>query len=73
MIRLIFKNGIIIGYATIGYSSCDTEEIVIEKKEQELNDLLSPILEEEETWRDKHRYLSLDENEEVYLDMDRNE
>jgi len=72
MINLIFKNNKATGYATVGYSS-DTEEIVIEKSEQELNDLLSPILEEDETWRDKYRYLSLDGDGKVYLDMDRYE
>ena len=45
MIRLIFKSDIATGYAAVGYSSSDTEEIIIEKSEQELNDLLSPILE----------------------------
>ena len=73
MINLIFKNNKASGYATVGYSSSDTEEVVIEKSEQELNDLLSPILEEDETWRDKYRYLSLDDNGEVYLDIDRYE
>ena len=73
MIRLIFKNNKTIGYATVGYSSSDTEEEVIEKSEQELTDLLSDLLEEGETWRDKYRYLSLDDNGEVYLDMDRYE
>ena len=46
---------------------------IIEKSEQELTDLLSDILEEGETWQDKYRYLSLDDNGEVYLDMDRYE
>ena len=73
MIRLIFKNNEVTGFATVGYSSSDTEEIVIEKSEQELTDLLSDILEEEETWKNKYRYLSLDEDGEVYLDMDRYE
>ena len=73
MIRLIFKNDKPIGYATVGYSSSDNEEVVIEIPEQELTDLLSDILEEGETWRDKYRYLSLDDNGEVYLDMDRYE
>jgi len=73
MLNMIFKNDKPVGYATVGYSSSDTEEVVIEKSEQELNDLLSDILEEDETWRDKYRYLSLDENDEVYLDMDRYE
>ena len=73
MIRLIFKNNKATGYATVGYSSSDTKEIVIEKSEQELNDLLSPILEEDETWQDKYKYLSLDENGEVYLDEKRYE
>ena len=71
MINIIFKNNKVSGYATVDYSSSDTEEVVIEKPEQELNDLLSPILEEDETWRDKYRYLSLDENGEIYLYMDR--
>ena len=71
MIRLIFKNNKATGYATVGYSSSDNEEVVIEKSEQELTELLSDILEEGETWRDKYRYLSLDEDEEVYLDRDR--
>jgi len=70
MIRLIFKNGITTGFATVDYSSSETEEIIKEKSEQELNDLLEPILEEDETWRDKYRYLSLNEDGEVYLDMD---
>ena len=73
MIRLIFKNGITTGFATVDYSSSDTEDIIKQKTEQELIDLLSPILEEGETWRDKYRYLSLDENEEVYLDEQRYE
>jgi len=73
MIRLIFKNGITTGYATVSYSSSDSDEIIKEKSEQELNNSLSPILEEDENWRDKYRYLSLDENGEVYLDMDRYE
>ena len=51
----------------------DNNIIVKQKSEQELTDLLSPILEEDEIWRDKYRYLSLDENGEVYLDMDRYE
>jgi len=71
MINVIFKNSKASGYATVGYSSSDTEEVIIEKPEQELNDLLEPILEEGETWQDKYRYLSLDENEEIYLDRDR--
>ena len=73
MIRLIFKNNIITGYATVGYNSSDTEEVVKQKSKQELNDLLSPILEEGETWRDKYRYLSLDGDGKVYLDMERYE
>ena len=73
MINLIFKNNKATGYATVGYSSSDNKEVIKEKSEQELNDLLSPILEEDETWRDKYRYLSLDENEEVYLDEQRYE
>ena len=73
MIRLIFKNNKATGYATVDYSSSDKEEVVKQKSEQELNDLLAPILEEEETWRDKYRYLSLDGDGKVYLDMDRYE
>jgi len=73
MINVIFKNDKASGYATVDYSSSDTEEIVIEKSEQELNDLLSPILEEDETLRDKYRYLSLEGDGKVYLDMDRYE
>ena len=73
MIRLIFKNNSSIGYATVGYSSDDAEEVVIKKPEQELTDLLSDILEEDETWRDKYRYLSLDGDGKVYLDMERYE
>ena len=72
MVRLIFKNGITTGYATVGYSSGDDSEIK-EKSEEELNDLLSPILEEDETWKDKYNYLSLDGDGKVYLDMDRYE
>ena len=71
MIRLIFKNDETTGYATVGYSSSDKKEAVKQKSEQELTDLLSPILAEAETWRDKYRYLSLDEDEELYLDRDR--
>ena len=71
MLNVIFKDNKAGGYATVGYSSNDTEEAVIEKSEQELTDLLSDILEEGETWRNKYGYLSLDENEEVYLDRDR--
>jgi len=73
MIRLIFKNEKATGYATVGYSSSNIEEVVKQKSEQELTDLLSPILEEGETWRDKYRYLSLNEDGEVYLDIDRYE
>jgi len=73
MINLIFKNNKASGYATVGYSSSGTEEIVKEKSEQELNDLLSQILGEGETWRDKYRYLSLDGDGKVYLDMERYE
>ena len=73
MIRLIFKNKKAVGYATVGYSSSDSEEVVKEKSEQKLTDLLSPILEKGETWRDKYRYLSLDGDGKVYLDMDRYE
>ena len=73
MIRLIFKNNKTTGYATVGYSSSDDNEIIREKSEQEVTDLLSPILEEGETWRDKYRYLSLDEDGEVYLDEERYE
>ena len=73
MIRLIFKNNKANGYATVGYSSSDKKEVVKQKTEQELNDLLSPILKEDETWRDKYRYLSLDEDGEVYLDEERYE
>ena len=50
-----------------------SRSVIIEKSEQELTDLLSPILEEDETWRDKYRYLSLDEEGEVYLDEERYE
>ena len=73
MIKLIFKNNKVTGYATVGYSSSDTKEIIKEIPEQELTDLLSPLLEEDETWRDKYRYLSLDEDGEVYLDEERYE
>ena len=73
MIRLIFKNGITTGFATVGYSSSDNKEVTKQKTEQELTDLLSPILEEEETWRDKYKCLSLDGDGKVYLDMDRYE
>ena len=73
MPNIIFKNDKPVGYATVDYSSSDNKEVTKEKSEQELNDLLSPILEEVETWRDKYRYLSLDEDGEVYLDMDRYE
>jgi len=73
MIRLIFKNNKATSYATVDYSSSDKEEIIKQKPEQELTDLLSDILEEDETWKDKYRYLSLDENEEVYLDEQRYE
>ena len=73
MIKLIFKDSKATGYATVVYSSSDTEEIIKEIPEQELTDLLSPILEEEETWRDKYRYLSLEEDGEVYLDEQRYE
>ena len=73
MIRLIFKDNKVTGFATVGYSSSDSDEIIEEKSEQELTDLLSSILEEDETWRDKYRYLSLDEDGEVYLDIDRYE
>ena len=71
MINIIFKNNKPVGYATVSYSSSDKEEVVKEKSEQELTDLLSDILEQGETWRNKYRYLSLNENEEVYLDRDR--
>ena len=73
MINLIFKNNKTTGYATVDYSSSDTEEVVKQKSEQELTDLLSPILEEDKTWRDKYRYLSLDENGGIYLDEERYE
>jgi len=73
MPNIIFKNDKPVGYATAGYSSSDSEEVVKEKSEQELNDLLSQILGEGETWRDKYRYLSLNEDGEVYLDIDRYE
>jgi len=73
MIRLIFKNGITTGFATVGYSSSDSGEIIKQKSEQELTDLLSPILGEGETWRDKYKYLSLDGDGKVYLDMERYE
>ena len=73
MIRVIFKDNKTVGYATVGYSSSNTEEVIIEKSEQELNELLSPILEEDEAWRDKYRYLSLDKDGKVYLDMERYE
>ena len=48
-----------------------SDEIIKQKPEQELTDLLSDILEEAETWRDKYRYLSLDEDGGVYIDRDR--
>ena len=73
MIKLIFKDNKTTGYTTVGYSSSDEEEIIKKKSEQELTDLISPILEEDETWRDKYNYLSLDEDGKVYLDMDRYE
>ena len=73
MANVIFKNDKPVGYATVGYSSSDTEETIKQKPEQELTDLLSDILEEGETWKDKYRYLSLDGDGKVYLDMDRYE
>ena len=73
MLRLIFKDNKATGYATVGYSSSDSEETIKQKPEQELTDLLSDILEEGETWQDKYRYLSLDGDGKVYLDMDRYE
>ena len=50
-----------------------TQNIIKQKTEQELTDLLADILEEGETWKDKYRYLSLDGDGKVYLDMDRYE
>jgi len=73
MANIIFKNNKPVGYATVGYSSSNIEEVVKQKSEQELTDLLSDILEEDETWRDKYKYLSLDGDGKVYLDMDRYE
>ena len=58
MINVMFKDNKASGCATVGYSSSDTEEVIIEKPEQELTDPLSDILEQGETWRDKYRYLS---------------
>ena len=53
MIRLIFKNNKASGYATVGYSSSDPEEVVcpIDKKEiEELSD---------KPWREGFRGLKL--------------
>ena len=70
-IQVLFKDKIPIG---LGYGNAGIPNGKISKKsEQELIDLLSPILEEGETWRDKYRYLSLDGDGKVYLDMDRYE
>ena len=68
---LIFRDKLPNGWSSIKVKTNSERDIIKQKSEQELTDLLSDILEEGETWRDKYRYLSLDENGEVYLDMDR--
>ena len=71
MINVIFNDKKATGFSLVNWKSSNSNKIGIEKSEQELTDLLSDILEEGETWRDKYKYLSLDEDEEVYLDRDR--
>ena len=68
---LVFDNGA--KCSAISFLSYSGNGKVVKKTEQELNDLLSPILEEDETWQDKYRYLSLDGDGEVYLDEGRYE
>ena len=70
--KLIFNDNKLKGFSRLSYNS-NPISIVKQKSEQELTDLLSDILEEDENWQDKYRYLSLDENEEVYLDEQRYE
>jgi len=72
MIYLISNNGKTFGaYATLPYSN--ENQTIVKKNEKELTDMLSDILEEGETWRNKYKYLSLDKNGEIYLDTERYE
>ena len=72
MYIIFSKNNNVSAFGSVPQSGIPGE-IIKQKSKQELTNILSDILEEEETWRDKYRYLSLDDNGEVYLDEQRYE
>jgi hypothetical protein len=70
--KILFKNDKTIGWALDEYiGNTDDEQIEVKKTKKELNNSLSEILEEGETWQDKYTYLSLDDNKEIYCDLER--